>query len=98
MVYLELIHNVVWQKPTQHCKAIIFQLKIIKKKKKEGGSDPCFPWKDKIGLFERFCGLVGKLESTSRDKQEQCLVPLMRRAVWLEDLICGSQVEIGTCY
>ena len=26
-VYLELIHIVVWQKLTQHCKAIIFQLK-----------------------------------------------------------------------
>ena len=24
-VYLGLIHNVVQQKPTQHCKAIIFQ-------------------------------------------------------------------------
>jgi len=27
-VYLWLIHAVVWQKPTQHCKAIIFQLKV----------------------------------------------------------------------
>ena len=26
-VYLGLIHVVVWQKPTQHWKAIIFQLK-----------------------------------------------------------------------
>jgi len=26
-VYLWLIHVVVWQKPTQHCKAIILQLK-----------------------------------------------------------------------
>ena len=26
--YLWLIHTVVWQKPTQYCKAIIFQLKI----------------------------------------------------------------------
>ena len=37
-VYLWLTHIVVWQKPTQHCKAIILQLK----KKKE-----CFgfvPW------------------------------------------------------
>ena len=33
-VYLQLIHMVVWQKPTQHCKAIIFQLKVKKKKKK----------------------------------------------------------------
>ena len=29
-VYLWLIHVVVWQKPTQHCKAIIIQLKINK--------------------------------------------------------------------
>jgi len=26
-VYLRLIHIVIWQKPTQHCKAIILQLK-----------------------------------------------------------------------
>ena len=32
---LELIHVVVWKKPTQHCKVIILQLKIkIKKKNK----------------------------------------------------------------
>ena len=29
-VYLWLIHIAIWQKPTQHCKAIIFQLKINK--------------------------------------------------------------------
>ena len=29
-VYLWLIHLDVWQKPTQHCKAIILQLKINK--------------------------------------------------------------------
>ena len=33
-VYLWLIHVDVWQKPTQHCKAIILQLKINKLKKK----------------------------------------------------------------
>ena len=27
-IYLWLIHIVVWQKPTQYCKAIILQLKI----------------------------------------------------------------------
>ena len=26
-VYLSLIHDAVWQKPTQYCKAIILQLK-----------------------------------------------------------------------
>ena len=30
-VYLGLIHVVVWQKPTQHCKAIILQLNFLKK-------------------------------------------------------------------
>ena len=37
-VYLWLIHGDVWQKPTQHCKAIILQLNIHKfqeKKKRE---------------------------------------------------------------
>ena len=29
-VYLWLIHVDVWQKPTQYCKVIIFQLKINK--------------------------------------------------------------------
>ena len=32
-VYLGLIHNVVQQKPTQHCKAIIFQFKKKKQNK-----------------------------------------------------------------
>jgi len=36
-VYLLLIHDVVWQKPTQYYQAIIFQIKIkvrtVKKKK-----------------------------------------------------------------
>ena len=31
-VYLWLIHVDVWQKPTQYCKAIIFQLKMNFKK------------------------------------------------------------------
>ena len=44
-VYLWLICVDVWQKPIQHCKAVILQLKINKfkiiiKRKKEGGS--CF--------------------------------------------------------
>ena len=36
-VYLWLIHADVWQKPTQHCKTIIFHLKIntFKKIKKK---------------------------------------------------------------
>ena len=33
-VYLRLIHVNVWQKPSQYCKAIIFQLKLISLKKK----------------------------------------------------------------
>ena len=37
-VYLGLIHNVVQQKPTQHCKAIIFQ---FKKKKSKTNSLSC---------------------------------------------------------
>ena len=32
-VFLQLIHVNVWQKPTQHCKAIILQLKYKLKKK-----------------------------------------------------------------
>ena len=34
-IYLWLIHVDVWQKPTQYCKAIIFQLKINKLKLKK---------------------------------------------------------------
>ena len=33
--YLQLIHVDVWQKPTQHCNAIILQLKINLKNLKE---------------------------------------------------------------
>ena len=32
---LWLIHAVVWQKPKQHCKAIVLQLKVKKKKRKK---------------------------------------------------------------
>ena len=32
-MYLWLIHVDIWQKPTEHCKAIILQLKINKLKK-----------------------------------------------------------------
>ena len=32
-LYLQLIHAIVWQKPTEHCKVIILQLKINKIKK-----------------------------------------------------------------
>ena len=35
--YSQLIHLVVWQNPTQHCKAIICQLKILKIKKRMSG-------------------------------------------------------------
>ena len=35
-VYLWLVHADVWQKPTQHCKAIILQLKINKSRLVEG--------------------------------------------------------------
>ena len=37
-LYLRLIHVAVWQKPTQHYKAVIFQLKISKLKKKKDWS------------------------------------------------------------
>ena len=38
-VYIWLIHIAVQKKPTQHCKAIILQLKINKKEKKEITND-----------------------------------------------------------
>ena len=42
-VYLWWIHNIVWQKQVQHCKAIILQLKInlkiIFKKWTKGGRE-----------------------------------------------------------
>jgi len=31
-VYVQLIHAVIWQKSTQYCKAIFFQLKNFKKR------------------------------------------------------------------
>ena len=46
--YIELVQAVVMQKLSQHCKAIIFQLKkrshLVKKKKKIR-KHPCKTWK-----------------------------------------------------
>ena len=44
-VYLRLIHFVVWQKPTQPCKAVILQIKINKFKYKK---NKCCDWQ-KLG-------------------------------------------------
>ena len=41
-VYLWLILVVLWQKPIQHCKAIILQLKINKFKKRNAGFQALF--------------------------------------------------------
>ena len=38
-VYLCLIHDDVWQKPTQYCKATILQLKINNLKKRKVGEE-----------------------------------------------------------
>ena len=46
-IYLWLIHVVDWQKATQHCKAIILQLKInkLREEKKSHGAGYCLdPW------------------------------------------------------
>ena len=44
-VTLWLIHVVIWQKRTQHCKAIILQFKInLKIKKKKKGKHFRMPW------------------------------------------------------
>ena len=53
-VYLWLIHTVVWQKPTQHCKAMILQFKKIKSHASEIGTFDNRPvgWKSKSFLRE----------------------------------------------
>ena len=58
--YLWLIHVVVWQKPTQYCKAIILQLKLSKFKKKMcRRASMCFLRHDPlITFFTCFIGLV----------------------------------------
>jgi len=38
-VYFGLIHTVVWQKPTKHCKTIIPQLKRKEKYKRKSSGD-----------------------------------------------------------
>ena len=40
-IYLWLFHVVVWEKPTQHYKAIILQLKVKKKKKRPNEPELC---------------------------------------------------------
>ena len=52
-VSLGLIHIIVWQKPTQHCKAIILQLKtdfkILKKdRKKKKEEELHFSWESSM--------------------------------------------------
>ena len=42
-LYLWLIHVDTWQKPTQHCKVIILQLKIKKSKQKKPTKLAWFP-------------------------------------------------------
>ena len=49
-VYQWLIHADIWQKPTQHCKAIILQLKINKKKRDHSKSA------DPQSLSDESCG------------------------------------------
>ena len=44
------------------------------------------------GLFESFYRLAGKWNLLRRDKEEQYLIHLIKRDVWLEDLIYGSRV------
>ena len=46
-VYLWLIHVDVWQKPTQYCKAIIFQLKK-KQPNRKAGTKPMYFGIDKL--------------------------------------------------
>ena len=54
-VYLWLIHADVWQKPTQHCRTLILQLKINQK------SDREMKWT--LFLFICFlCGNMGALQ------------------------------------
>ena len=57
---LSLIHVDVWQKPTQYCKAIILQLTIKKKKKKDGsvlGGEQSGAWN--CALLPPICTLRG---------------------------------------
>ena len=42
--HTKLIHVVVWQKPTQHGKAVILQLKIFKNGKKKREETQIFPY------------------------------------------------------
>ena len=42
-VYFQLIHIVGWQKPTQHCKAVILQLKISEVKVSQSCLTLCDP-------------------------------------------------------
>ena len=48
-IYLWLIHTIVWQKPTQYCKAIILQLKfefeqVVGDGEGQGSLACCSPW------------------------------------------------------
>ena len=61
------------------------------------GNDSWLPWKEVIGLFEMFHGLVGKWNPLLRDKQELCLVPLIMRVAGKRILPVGAELGRGTC-
>ena len=62
--YLWLIHVVVWQKPTQHCKAVILKLKInfCKRKLKWGNHPGLSQWAYTVARI-----LTGEKASTEKE-------------------------------
>ena len=55
-VFLQLIHVDVWQKLTQHCKAMILQLKYKLKKKKSAGQEKHVLQKQRRNHLLHECG------------------------------------------
>ena len=77
-VYLRLIHLDVWQKSTQYCKAIVFQLKINKYFKKKRNTyvwDSCPAIQDSAlptqGVRVQPLGREVRAHILQRDQQQQ---------------------------
>ena len=81
-VYFWLMNFVVWQKPTQHCKAIILQ----EEKKKEVEGRGC--WQLRLGLVNKapnlqYCKPCKEIWKKFEMKPETYLVSTTERALWL---------------
>ena len=62
---------------------------------RRGRGGPWVPWEHTAASLEEFHGLAGNRSPPLRTQQALRLVPVIRRAAWLRDLIRGCRVGRG---